>query len=834
MPVQTLTHTFTNDDSTEVGSLITQMHFASGFEFHGPYYELGAPYEFDSEGNLIEPTFRELSESLGLTYLRYPGGTQTENYFDLRDPNNPDPVGQFNNVGDENTVVPLNEFIGYVNELAATRETGVVIVLPTARYFNFTNGSDRGPIVSAETNDNAETIYKAFIRNFLLGDYTDGSIPEIVAFEIGNEWYQWADPEDATEDFFPWKASDFGDFAAQITLWIDEVLSDLQEVGDLTEQNRPDIWIQTSGSGTSDLDDNDENDNREIFDAFESASAEHLVDVSAADLVDGLVDHYYQPTRQEDPMDLDLSNWVSENRSEAALDAGWRAYDPDLITTEWNVRADRITGQESPNITGFERLPLLLGLFADMMATGVDFASIWTTQALGSSYGTLSQQGEFTLTPTGLLFRMMMDLDGSRLVDPTGSNRVVPSDPVHGFLRDDYAFGDATEDYYFSFTFQRDNQTTVYFASGVEDELEITADVGVFVGEDTHVHGTRLQVASGFNPIDADADGYLSAQHFDITEESAEINFTLNPYELIRLEFTTNEGVVLSGDDQTVVDDKLVGSLHSDTIFGNLGDDTLLGGEGADLLDGGAGADVIWGAQGDDTISGGVGDDRLMGDRGNDRLSGDDGDDLLEGRDGADTLEGGTGHDTILGGNSESDLRDVVYGGSGNDTIRGGYGNDELRGDAGNDMIGGDEGADTIIGGDGNDSLSGQSLGDEIVGGSGNDFLNGGFGHDRLNGGVGEDRFFHLGDAGHGSDWIQDYTEAEGDVLQFGGTATRDQFQVNFAETAGAGTAGVSEAFVIYTPTPTAGSQTLWALVDGHEQDEIHLQLGGVIYDLLA
>ncbi|NDW44233.1 hypothetical protein G0P99_04630, partial [Ruegeria sp. PrR005] len=119
---------------------------------------------------------------------------------------------------------------------------------------------------------------------------------------------------------------------------------------------------------------------------------------------------------------------------------------------------------------------------------------------------------------------------------------------------------------------------------------------------------------------------------------------------------------------------------------------------------------------------------------------------------------------------------------------------------------------------------------------AGDDFVNGGFGHDRINGGTGADKFFHVGASGHGSDWVQDYSSAEGDVLLFGiGSATRDQFQVNFAHTENAegeraGDDAVSEAFVIYRPT----GQIMWALVDGEGQSSINLKIGGDMFDLLA
>ncbi len=212
------------------------------------------------------------------------------------------------------------------------------------------------------------------------------------------------------------------------------------------------------------------------------------------------------------------------------------------------------------------------------------------------------------------------------------------------------------------------------------------------------------------------------------------------------------------------------------------------------------------------------------------RLDGTDFGDRIDAGDGADTVVGGTGNDTIYGGASLADLRDVIYGGDGDDWIDGGYGNDNIRGDGGSDILEGGFGADTLIGGLDADTLGGSALSDQIFGGDGDDYLNGGFGFDRLNGGTGADRFYHLGVAGHGSDWVQDYQSAEGDVLLFGNaSATRSQFQINWANTPGAGSADLAEAFIVYRPT----GQILWALVDGAANEHIWLRIGATTYDLL-
>lgn len=227
----------------------------------------------------------------------------------------------------------------------------------------------------------------------------------------------------------------------------------------------------------------------------------------------------------------------------------------------------------------------------------------------------------------------------------------------------------------------------------------------------------------------------------------------------------------------------------------------------------------------------GSGDDVITGNSANNMITAGSGNDRIYGGDGSDTLLGGSGDDFIFGGDSSADKRDLIIGGEGNDTINGGYGNDELRGDAGNDTILGGFGSDFIVAGSGNDVITGSALSDLMFGGDGNDFINGGFGHDRVNGGSGADTFFHLGIFDHGSDWIQDYSAAEGDVLEFANrSATEDQFQVNFANTPNAGSATVSDAFIIYRPT----GQIMWALVDGGGQSEINLQIGSDVFNLLT
>ncbi|MDP2520270.1 calcium-binding protein [Shimia thalassica] len=293
----------------------------------------------------------------------------------------------------------------------------------------------------------------------------------------------------------------------------------------------------------------------------------------------------------------------------------------------------------------------------------------------------------------------------------------------------------------------------------------------------------------------------------------------------------------LSGGDQN---DTLYGEDGHDYLSGGLGMDILYGGTGHDLLEDSSGVSFMVGSWGNDTLTSGDENDTLEGNEGEDSIIAAGGDDMVHGGSEADYLDGGDGYDilggqdgddTIFGGTSEADIRDLIYGGPGDDFADGGYGNDELRGDAGNDTLIGDFGGDTLYGGLGNDDLSGGALGDLLFGGDGADILNGGWGNDQLNGGLGADRFFHLGVPDHGSDWVQDYSAAEGDVLLFGdNTGTASQFHVNYANTSNAGDSSVDEAFVVYIPT----GQILWALIDGETQASINLMVGGQVFDILS
>ncbi|MFY0682601.1 MAG: hypothetical protein JXR13_18660 [Thalassovita sp.] len=255
-----------------------------------------------------------------------------------------------------------------------------------------------------------------------------------------------------------------------------------------------------------------------------------------------------------------------------------------------------------------------------------------------------------------------------------------------------------------------------------------------------------------------------------------------------------------------------------DNTYAQSHEEEILGTDVGDVIAAGVNDDVVHADGGDDTVWGGSGHDVVYGGNGGDRIWGGTGNDLLDGGDHTDFLYGGHGADTL-------------HGGEGDDILDGGIGNDYVLAGSGNDTLTGGEGADHLIGQSGDDVLSGGSLGDTLWGGEGNDFLNGGFGYDQLVGGSGADTFYHENNVNHATDWIQDYDQSEGDVLQFNGYADEEDFVFAIADSGSGNTASdQDELFISLSHPGFAAIPVLWALVDG-EGSGVTIKTTGATYE---
>ncbi len=295
----------------------------------------------------------------------------------------------------------------------------------------------------------------------------------------------------------------------------------------------------------------------------------------------------------------------------------------------------------------------------------------------------------------------------------------------------------------------------------------------------------------------------------------------------------------------------LYGGSGNDTLAATGGNDLLSGDAGLDRLTGQGGSDSLYGGDGDDTLNGGAGADRLEGGAGRDRVeylgapagvvldlsapagstgwaAGDSliGIEIVVGTGYGDTLRGAGPGETFFGGNGNDLLNgmagnnalngdsgnDTLQGGSGLDTLSGGAGSDSLSGNDAADLIQGGTGLDTAYGGNANDTLWGQGDADFLFGGAGADFLSGDAGADTLTGGPEGDVFYSAGTAGLGADLVQDYSNAQGDILRIGiAGLVAGNFTVTYATAKGVGLDSVAEAYIRLNAT----GEVIWIVADG-------------------
>lgn len=735
---------FTVGETT--GSIVGPEHFGTNMLFHHDRVD-------------DDSTFPVLIDQTGIEYIRYPGGTVTEEYFDISDPTAEVQSSAFG--GNDRAVEPLDDFLNYADDAGLS----VVVVIPTYRFFDPQTG---------EIDPDAEEIVKTFVRELMSGTYGEA---DIYGIEIGNEWYQ---------DQFEWSAEEFGEIQSQIALWIDEVLQEFPDEPDVN------VFIQ---AGRGDDDGNGIDDNAEIAAQFND---EELA------AIDGLVCHIYTATSSGNP--LVLGGTVDNRLTD--LQEYWDVSGEtglDIIVTEWNVGDD---GPDNTSVSGLMRSTALIRMFSDMMENGVDAATIWTAQAPSpAALGT--PEGDEDLTATGLLFLLMYDaLIGTQVVTPDGSNSIQ---------------NDAGETIGRHFVFQSDGQTIIYLTSAVDETINISTDFSAFLSEDSHIHASVLGVAEGTDPTDFTADATIETISSSNFDDTGVYDFQLNAYETVQIVITTDQGVSIKGDPQSVIADVLEGTQYDDEIQGYGGSDTIIGGSGHDLIYAGSEGDLIFGEGDKDTIYGGGGDDEVWGGHWHDVIYGEDGNDFLAGEMGDDVLLPGSGNDTIDGGEGSdtldysqsnqgvriyaredateyteyqtldhfysierfvgSDFDDTISGSPTTSYIDGGKGNDAITTyDGDNTTVDAGQGDDyvlvlygsaTVHLGEGDDTLCanwstvsvyGGNGQDAIYGHSGADSISGGAGNDLLFGGDGSDVFiFEQVDS---SDFIGDFSAGE-DVLDF-------------------------------------------------------------------
>ncbi|MEM6620981.1 MAG: hypothetical protein AAF674_02045 [Pseudomonadota bacterium] len=429
--------------------------------------------------------FDETAASLGIEHVRYPGGTITERQFD---PANPDSTVQ---TTDLITGAPLSNTNQHtltpLSEFlaeAAEQDWRVTIVLPTARYLDFLGTPGGRAAVEAEI--------KTFVTDTLSGP--NGHVIE--GFEIGNEWYA-----------IGLSASEYGTIADAMAPWV------AQAIADANPAETPFIGLQVGQRANS----------------FTETDA-ILAQMSSASLsvIDTAIVHNYRP-QPWDQAGTTEGKLAQVARAEAAVGRPL-----DTLVSEWNV------GNASPN-DGLLQAAGILEMFYQLVEGGVDRAHIWpvlenNTTRLADNVIVEGEAADLMIG--GEIFRQMaQSLPGTQALD---INRRLDTD------------GNGTADYLLHAFGDTGTGTVVFLSSLLPSTAAISLDLSALdnrVPSDGHLWMTRISVAEGQNPISPNARPEVSAialsQALD-TIATTPLQLTLDPYEVIRLEFTGSDLGVLA------------------------------------------------------------------------------------------------------------------------------------------------------------------------------------------------------------------------------------------------------------------------------------------------
>ncbi|MEM7190426.1 MAG: hypothetical protein AAF439_12510 [Pseudomonadota bacterium] len=293
------------------GAVVTDGHF-------------GANYLFNRESfneQIGDGAFDETIETLGVSHVRYPGGTIAETQFDLSAPDNTlQTTNLITGAAISNTaqhrLTPLSEFMA----AAVGGGLKVTIVLPTARYLDdiLAGGTARQAI---------EAEVKAFIATLM----TMPGAGQIELLEIGNEY--------ATLGLTP---AEYGRIADAMIPWVAEALA-------AAPCADPAIALQLSPKSAR---------------VEETMQILQKLSDPARAAVDAVIIHNYRPTP------WDEAATTAGKFDHAAAAEQFLGRELLVAVTEWNV------GNASPN-DGLLQGAGLLEMFHQHATSGVDLAHVW-------------------------------------------------------------------------------------------------------------------------------------------------------------------------------------------------------------------------------------------------------------------------------------------------------------------------------------------------------------------------------------------------------------------------------------------------------------------------
>ncbi len=414
--------------------------------------------------------YDRLIGELGVGSFRYPGGSLTERYFDITNPNAS--LVTDRDTGETRDFIPLNEALDY----AGQEGLSVTVVIPTRNLLSDATDANGDRFSAID-----EGALRGFVRDVISGVH--GSA-EIEAFELGNEY--WGSGQMSSVEY--------GRLASEMAVIVNDEL-DLQNAD-------ADIIVQ---SGTN-------------FD-FARLSDQFASDMSSADILAELNATYGLSLGEDSLYSSGEINWtnvanemiLSEFDTEAEqqavdqvavhvysrgqvnesqrsfflnnTDETWGEQIPDaqIAVTEWNTAGNTDLLERSTDY-GLHQSHEMLNVMEEFMRYDVENAHVWPL--IQNTPNTLSMDdGQTDLTPGGAMFNMMQDaLPGKTAIDLTreaGADTEAEEDgvAVHGFWEPD--------------------ELLFYVAATQEGGADTNVDFSGLVSETGRVEISVLGVAEG-------------------------------------------------------------------------------------------------------------------------------------------------------------------------------------------------------------------------------------------------------------------------------------------------------------------------------------------------
>lgn len=431
-----------------------------------------------------EDNFASLIDALDLHSLRFPGGSVTETYYSIEEPDRTEAIDPA--TGEGKAITPLSDFFAF----AYGEGVGVTITLPTRHYLSAIEDSNGDRFADIE-----EDLLRNFINEVLTETYGKANV---TAFEIGNEY--WGSGQ--------MSAVEYGRLSSEMSRIISQTLDELAKSPGF---ERPQIYIQMGTNfnfssldeqylGTTDetlaelsgdygimFTEDAVKSNGDI--AWTRVNNQLILNeydtVVERNSVNGVIVHLFSrdpalPGQRDFQLNVVKEMWVDSGYFENL----------DIYVSEWNLSGSSSEFERRSDY-GLYQAQEMLNILEAFSYWGVDQAAIWplvqntpNTLAAGWVYDSLTPAGEF--------FRIMADtLPGMAPIDFNAQDGVetelrIGDVSVHGF----YA-----------------SETLVLFAvNSGHDTTNVTIDLSSLIS----ASGIPKAVLLGVSPGDAPGDNASS------------------------------------------------------------------------------------------------------------------------------------------------------------------------------------------------------------------------------------------------------------------------------------------------------------------------------------